>query len=92
MGQMLGDTPTAHQHHPRGAVSPSRKRDQEAARSNRRASPVSVRVTSQWCAQEAADQAVTKPRVHDGLLVANMVERKTIMKVCSMWPCAACGR
>ena len=42
---------------PPGAVSPSRKRDQEAARSNRRESLVSVPVTSQWCAQEAADQA-----------------------------------
>jgi hypothetical protein len=35
--------------------------------------PVSVRVTSQWCAQEAA-VLLTKLRVHDGLLVANMVE------------------
>ena len=42
---------------PPGAVSPSRKRDQETARSNRRESLVSVPVTSQWCAQEAADQA-----------------------------------
>ena len=52
MGQCSGTRP------PPGAVSPSRKRDQEAARSNnRRASPVSVPVTSKWCAQEAADQA-----------------------------------
>ena len=66
MGQCSGTRP------PPGAVSPSRKRDQEAVRSNRRASPVSVRVMSQWWAQEAA---VTKLRVHHGLLVdANMVE------------------
>jgi hypothetical protein len=32
---------------------------------------VSVRVTSQWCAQEAADQAARTPH---GLLVANMVD------------------
>jgi hypothetical protein len=65
MGQCLGTRP------PPGAVSPSRSQDQEAARSNRRASLISVPVTSQWCAQEAA---LTKLRVHDGLLVANMVE------------------
>ena len=53
------------------AMSPSKKRDQVAAHSNRRASPVSVPVTSQWCAQEAADLAA---RIHDGLLLANMVE------------------
>ena len=58
---------------PPGAVLLPHQRDQEAARSNRRESLVSVPVTSQWCAQEAADQ-VTKLRVHDGLLVANMVE------------------
>jgi hypothetical protein len=46
---------------PPRAVRPSRWRDQEAARSNRRATPVSVRVTSQWCAQEAADQAARTP-------------------------------
>ena len=34
-----------------------RRHCQEAARSNRRASPGSVPVTSQWCAQEAVDQA-----------------------------------
>ena len=52
MGQCSGTRP------PPGAVCPSRKRDQEAARSNRRASPSSVPVTtSHWCAQEAADQA-----------------------------------
>jgi len=41
----------------RSRVPVHRKRDQEAARSNRRASLISVTVTSQWCAQEAADQA-----------------------------------
>ena len=46
---------------PPGAVSPPRKRDQEAARSNRRASLIPVPVTSQWCAQEAADQAARTP-------------------------------
>ena len=66
---------------PPRAVRPSRWRDQEAARSNRRESLVSVPVTSQWCAQEAADQAV---RVHHGLPVANMVEGHQFMKVCSM--------
>jgi hypothetical protein len=55
MGQCSGTRP------PPGAVCPSRKRDQEAARSNRRASPVSVRVPSQWCTQEAADQAARTP-------------------------------
>jgi hypothetical protein len=67
MGQWLGRTHTS----PPRAVRPSRWRDQEAARSNRRASLVSVPVTSQWCAQEAL---LTKLRVHHGLLVANMVE------------------
>jgi len=42
---------------PPRAVRPSRWRDQEAARSNRRESLVSVRVTSQWCAQENARDA-----------------------------------
>jgi hypothetical protein len=55
MGQCSGTRP------PPGAVSPSRKRDQEAARSNRRASLVPVPVTSQWCAQEAAGQAARTP-------------------------------
>jgi hypothetical protein len=56
---------------PPGAVFLPHQRDQEAARSNRRASPVSVRVTSQWCAQEAADQAARTPWPP---VVANMVE------------------
>ena len=56
---------------PPRAVRPSRSRDQEAARSNRRESLIPVPVTPQWCAQEAADH---KLRVHHGLLVANMVE------------------
>ena len=55
MGQCLGTRP------PPGAVSPSRSRDQEAARSNRREDLSSVPVTSQWCAQEAADQAARTP-------------------------------
>ena len=38
-----------------------------------------VPVTSQWCAQEAADQAA-RVRVHDGLLVAN-ISTRTIIKV-----------
>ena len=59
---------------PPGAVLLPHQRDQEAARSNRRASLVPVPVTSQWCAQEAADQAARTMRVHHGLLVANMVE------------------
>ena len=50
---------------------PSRWRDQEAARSNRSASPVSVAVTSQWSMRK---RLMTKLRVHHGLLVANMVE------------------
>jgi len=57
----------------RGAVFLPHQRDQEAARSNRRETvpaPGSVPATSQWCAQEADDQAA----VHHGLLVANMVE------------------
>eukprot|EP00964_Phaeocystis_antarctica_P106096 scaffold71024_cov60-Phaeocystis_antarctica.AAC.2 len=37
---------------PPRAVPPSRSRDQEAARSNRRDAPSSVPVTSQWHAQE----------------------------------------
>jgi len=57
-----------------GAVLLPHQRDQEAARSNKRASLIPVPVTSQWCAQEAADQAAYKLRVHDGLLVANMFE------------------
>jgi hypothetical protein len=63
------------------AASAREIRSEEARRSNRRESlDVSVRVTSQWCAQEAA---VTKLRVHHGLLVANIWSR-TIMKVLSM--------
>ena len=46
---------------PPGAVSPSRKRDQEAARSNRREGLSSVLVTSQWCAQEGAHQPARTP-------------------------------
>ena len=42
---------------PPWAVRPSRWPDQEAARLNRSASLLSVPVTSQGCAQEAADQA-----------------------------------
>ena len=49
-GQCSGTRP------PLGAVSPSRKRDHEAARSNRRDAPSSVPVTSQWCAQDGAGQ------------------------------------
>ena len=45
-GQCSGTCPP-----PGAAVSSSSKRDQEAARSNRRESPSSVLVTSQWCAQ-----------------------------------------
>ena len=41
---------------PPRAVRPSRWRDQEAARSNRRESLISVPVTSQWCAQDGGDQ------------------------------------
>ena len=41
---------------PPRAVRPSRWRDQEAARSNRRESPSSALVTSQWCAQDGGDQ------------------------------------
>ena len=48
------------------------QRDQEAARSNRSESLVSVPVTPQWCAQEAADQAARAP--WPPALVANMVE------------------
>ena len=69
-GRLLNDTVTT-----RGRVLLlPHQRDQEAARSNRRASLISVTVTSQWCAQEAADQAARTMRVHHGLLVANMVE------------------
>ena len=50
-GQCSGTRP------PLGAVSPSRKRDHEAARSNRRDAPSSVPVTSQWHAHEGAGQA-----------------------------------
>jgi hypothetical protein len=58
MGQCSGTRP------PPGAVSPSRKREQEAARSNRRESlesRVSVPVTSQWC--RAHKRLLTKLRV-----------------------------
>ena len=41
---------------PPRAVRPSRWRDHEAARSNRRESPSSVPVTSQWCAQDGGGQ------------------------------------
>jgi hypothetical protein len=41
---------------PPRAVRPSRWRDHEAARSNRRESPGSVPVASQWCAQDGAGQ------------------------------------
>jgi hypothetical protein len=46
---------------PPRAVRPSRSRDQEAAPSNRRESLIPVPVTSQWCAQEASDQAARTP-------------------------------
>ena len=46
---------------PPRAVRPSGWRDQEAARSNRRESPSSVSVTSQWHAVEGADQAARMP-------------------------------
>jgi len=62
-------------------------RDQEAARSNRRASLVSVTVTSQWCAQEAADQAARTPWEASW----SPTWLRTIMKVCSML-LAGCGR
>ena len=66
MGQCSGTRP------PPGAVSPSRKRDQEAARSNRRASLIPVLVTSRLSG--ARKRLLTKLHVHHGLLVANMVE------------------
>ena len=69
---------------PPGAVLLPHQRDQEAARSNKRASLIPVPVTSQWCAQEAADQAAYKLRVHDGLLRWSPTCSRTIMKVCSM--------
>jgi hypothetical protein len=46
---------------PLWAVPLSSQRDQKAAPSNRRANLVSVAVTSQWCAQEAAGQAARTP-------------------------------
>ena len=51
-------------------------RSREAARSNRRASLISVRVTSQWCAQVKSKRLLTKlpARTPWPLLVANMVE------------------
>ena len=52
---------------PPRAVRPSRWRDHEAARSNRRESPGSVPVTSQWCAQDGAGQTARTswpPRRH----------------------------
>ena len=55
---------------PPGAVSRSRKREQEAARSNRRASLVSAEVTRD-ALSGMRKRLLTKLRVH---LVANMVE------------------
>ena len=64
------------------AASAREIRSEEARRSNRRESlDVSVRVTSQWCAQEAA---VTKLRVHHGLLRSSPTWSRTIMKVLFM--------
>jgi hypothetical protein len=67
---------------PPRAVRPSRWRDQEAARSNRRASLVPVPVTSQCGAHK---RLLTKLRVHHGLLIRwSPTWSMTIMKVCSM--------
>jgi len=63
---MVGDTPTTW-----GRVPVQKARSGGRARSNRRASPSYVPVTSQWYALK---RLLTKLRVHDGLLVANMVE------------------
>jgi hypothetical protein len=49
---MLGDTPTT-----RGRVPVQKARSGGCALKQRRASLISVPVTSEWCAQEAADQA-----------------------------------
>ena len=61
-----------------------RRHCQEAARSNhgsnRRASPGSVPVTSQWCAQEADDQAARTYTMASW----SPTWSRTIMKVCSM--------
>ena len=46
-------------------------------------SPSSVPVTSQWCAQEAADQTARTPRPSGGHNKVTTRSR-TIMKVCSM--------
>ena len=74
MGQICSGTRS-----PPGAVSRSRKREQQAARSNRSECLVSVPVTPQWCAQEAAGPSCA----YTSLLVANIMSRG-IMKVCSM--------
>jgi hypothetical protein len=59
-----------------GAVLLPHQRDQEAARSNKRASLIPVPVTSQSGAHKRllTKEAAYKLRVHDGLLVANMFE------------------
>ena len=67
---------------PPGAVFLPHQRDQEAARSNRRASLVPVPVTSQCGAHK---RLLTKLRVHHGLLIRwSPTWSMTIMKVCSM--------
>ena len=75
----MGDNARGHGHHlvtTWGRVpvqkGESESRSEEAARSNRSESLVSVPVTPQWCAQEAADQAARAP--WPPALVANMVE------------------
>ena len=59
----------------------SESRSEEAARSNRSESLVSVPVTPQWCAQEAADQAARAPWPPVRWLPT---WSRVIMKVCSM--------
>ena len=70
LGVCKRDNAQGHGHHLGPCPGPE-TREQEAARSNRSASLVSVAVTSQWYAQK---RLLTQLRVHHGLLVANMVE------------------
>jgi len=85
--KMLGPCGSPRTHATSGcaAVAVGEIRTQEAARSNRRASLISVPVTSHsGAAQEAADQAARTPWP-DGLLWSPTWSRTIMfMKVCSM--------